>query len=214
MHHPPDWLVDGEQLETFLQTRPHIIFCGHIHKAGGLIGSPLHGHGLVRVVAGAGHLEHGVHPEHSYSGRISNQGLEYFPRVWAPAQGRFRADRNRYETVEAKGAVLVKRDRLPNAFARWLPRPMPIILRGKVEWLNDPKGQWLLRLEGSLDDLSDDRIDRILSAVRDLSGDVNVTLVAMAGGSVNMMLTGSEKGYNTFYRKYKDEPEAISAALE
>jgi predicted MPP superfamily phosphohydrolase len=45
-HHPTEWLTDGDALEVRLLRRPHVVFCGHLHKAGGTIQKSLRGGGL------------------------------------------------------------------------------------------------------------------------------------------------------------------------
>jgi predicted MPP superfamily phosphohydrolase len=120
-HHPPDWLTDGRRLEAMLQGRPHILFCGHIHKQGGLISLPLHGGELLRLVAGAGHTDPNYPFEHAYAwGKLDSQGLAYFPRTWVEELHCFRADSTRFREMNSHGAVILERQRLPVALRNWL----------------------------------------------------------------------------------------------
>ena len=214
MHHPPDWLYDGERLEQILQARPHIILCGHLHQQKGLITSPLHGYGLIRMIAGAGHTGVSETVTHSYSwGRISSNGLDYFPRTWVRELHQFRADKNQYDEMTRDGSIRIVRDKLPPALSNWIPRPDPIYLTGVVEWLNDPRGHWLLTAEGSVEEFDRARQEVILQKVRDLSGDVNVSLVAIAEGSICFVFEGSQEGFNTLSRFYMKDKKSFSNAL-
>ena len=121
MHHPPQWLKDGSRLETILQDRPHLLFCGHVHKQGGLVSSPLHGHGLLRLVAGAGHADPQSPAEHGYSwGYLATNGLYYFPRTWVEQQNCFMPDRNTFKDIRPDESVHVSQDKLPQALRNWL----------------------------------------------------------------------------------------------
>lgn len=121
-HHPPDWLVDGDELERMLQDRPHILFCGHVHKQGGFLVAPLHGHGLIRLVAGAGHTDPPYPAEHAYAwGQLRSEGLAYFPRTWSGQQHRFVADQNNFRGMGQDGAVRITRSQLPEELRGRLP---------------------------------------------------------------------------------------------
>lgn len=135
-HHPSELLSDGDRLQAMLQDRPHILFCGHIHKQGGVVSFPLQGQGLLGLVAGAGHIDPDVPPEHAYAwGRLSSVGLEYFPRTWVHNLHQFRPDHNRFTDMQ-DGAVFRARDRLPEALRNWLfnqelPPPPPELAKIK-----------------------------------------------------------------------------------
>ncbi|MFZ1829355.1 MAG: SUMF1/EgtB/PvdO family nonheme iron enzyme [Candidatus Competibacteraceae bacterium] len=120
-HHPPGWLVDGSKLCAMLQDRAHVLFCGHVHEQGGLLSNPLHGGARLELVAGAGHVDPGYPPEHAYAwGRLSPDGLDYFPRTWNEKQHRFMPDRNSFKGVKQNGAVSITSKRLPEALRNWL----------------------------------------------------------------------------------------------
>jgi hypothetical protein len=82
-HHPPEWLIDGGNVQTLLARSPHLLFCGHVHQQNGFLRRPLMGETLIQLVAGAAHdPDHAG--EHTYNwGRLSPDGLEYYPRAWS-----------------------------------------------------------------------------------------------------------------------------------
>jgi predicted MPP superfamily phosphohydrolase len=213
-HHPPEWLRDGGELETMLQRHPHIVLCGHTHSQKGLIISPLHGHGLVRLVAGAGYSDSLSAGGHSYSwGRISAKGLEYMPRIWVQQSGEFRADRNAHDSMDSHGIVLIKRNQLPKALSNWLPVPEPILIAGVVKWINDPKGQWRISVRAKLARLNEKRINSFLEVIRELSQDVNVTLEYISEGSVTFILRGSDAGFDRLNLLLQKNPQQVARRL-
>ncbi len=125
-HHPPDWLRDGSELLGHLQGHPHILFCGHVHKQGGLVQQPLEaGHGVLRLVAGAGHEAAKEEGHYSYAwGRLDANGLHYYPRIWLKPLNDY-CDALLASPYEAyrQGIgkfVCCKREDLPQPLQRWL----------------------------------------------------------------------------------------------
>ncbi len=128
-HHPPEWLIDGQKLLSMLHNRPHMLFCGHIHKQGGLCTSPLSGGGSLLFFAGAGHVESNAPPEHAYAwGRLSANGIEYFPRTWNENQHKFVPNRNNFAEMLGNDSVIFSVDHLPKDLYQWLPRSKETIM--------------------------------------------------------------------------------------
>jgi predicted MPP superfamily phosphohydrolase len=118
-HHPPGWLVDAHDLEVRLSRRPHLLFCGHVHEAGGTIQKSLRGGQLTRFVAGAGHAEEAGKHHHAW-GRLHKDGVDFYPRAWSRENGRFVADKNGFPNANDVGCVCVRRQDLPEPLARWI----------------------------------------------------------------------------------------------
>lgn len=126
-HHPPEWLVDGNDLRGYLRQRPHILFCGHVHKQGGFVHLPFMSLGGIELVAGAGHKEAGETGQHAYAwGRLHRDGLDYLPRGWSEQNKRFLAQRidvpedQKGWTAKLGEYVKVPRSKLPESLAQWL----------------------------------------------------------------------------------------------
>ena len=214
MHHPPSWMHDGKTLEKIIQNRPHILFCGHIHDQGGLIESPLYGSGLLRLVAGAGHGNENKPPEHGYAwGCLSSNGLDYYPRIWAPKTYSFTGNRNDFQDMDANGKVRITCDRLPLALNSWIPNPEPIVFAGKMDFVKNPKGHWCIKIEGDIKDFGEDRQKQITDKIQELSKDVNVRLRLVSEGSVYLVFEGSQAGYIELSRLFEENPTAFSEAL-
>ena len=119
LHHPLEWLTDGQELETHLSHRPHLMFSGHVHEPGGGVTHRLIGGGGVHVVAGAAHpdaKEKDLNPAYSW-GRLGTTGLELWPRRWAPDHGRFLPDGR---VVLDRERIVIEKARLPESLTAWL----------------------------------------------------------------------------------------------
>lgn len=126
-HHPPGWLVDGEDLLRALPAYAHVLFSGHVHLAGGFVQLPIGGRGIVQLVAGAGHADAGEAGAHAYAwGALHAGGLDYLPRVWSPDDRMFvprRVNAPREETVYDPPLgeyTRVPGARLPQPLKQWL----------------------------------------------------------------------------------------------
>lgn len=96
-HHPPDWLLDGEQIDDMLAARAKIQLFGHKHKL-----KVKRLDDSVRVTAGAAHpnrREPNWLPRYNYlvlevlgSGSERSLRVEVFARVWNDSVMRFVAD--------------------------------------------------------------------------------------------------------------------------
>lgn len=124
-HHPPKWLRDGDDLRAFLQQRPHILFCGHVHEQQGFLRLPLTQPGTFEMIAGAGHGDEAG--EHAYAwGTLGRDGVEYFPRAWDAKSKRFRAQQidppkeHKQYDADVGEYVVLPRDRMPNLLREWL----------------------------------------------------------------------------------------------
>lgn len=124
-HHPPTWLRDGDNLLNQLQRRPHLDFCGHVHKQGGGVCSPFQGNGMVQFVAGAAHGGTSESTSYSYAwGRLAAHGLDYFPRVWVAARDEFVADSVNFK-LGVDDALSREAATLPEPLRNWLLAAVP-----------------------------------------------------------------------------------------
>lgn len=135
-HHPPEWLVDGEGLREGLGKFPNILLCGHVHSPHGLVSTSLDSASRIELVAGAGHMDAGDLGEHAYAwGRLTREGLEYYPRAWRARQRRFLPQpigtRDDWKGYAPKLGEFVRlpREKLPDLVASWLAKrevaPLP-----------------------------------------------------------------------------------------
>ncbi len=119
-HHPFEWLRDGELLVNQLQRRPHLDFCGHVHRQGGGVVSPFQGQGGLRFVAGAAHGSRDEVTGHSYAwGRLTARGLDYYPRTWSDPRDAFVADGVGFP-LDAQGLLHRPVSELPAPLRAWL----------------------------------------------------------------------------------------------
>jgi len=126
-HHPPGWLSDGKDLFALLADWPHILLSGHIHDQNGFIRLPLTSRGHLELVAGAGHQDAKEAGNHAYAwGRLTRDGLDYFPRAWFKNGVKFLdqridppKDQEQY-TPKLGKYVHVPRTKLPSALEKWL----------------------------------------------------------------------------------------------
>jgi 3',5'-cyclic AMP phosphodiesterase CpdA len=122
-HHSPEFLIDGGELRSHLASRPHLLFCGHLHTASGVVGASTDG-GRVEFVAGAGHEDVGLAGEHGYAWvRLGELGLDYYPRRWEPRQVRFIHDANGFPAMQDEH-VHYSVDQLPEGLRTWLARSL------------------------------------------------------------------------------------------
>ena len=126
-HHPPGWLLDGKKLLAMLKEWPHLLLCGHVHDQHGLATVPLASRGNVELVAGAGHQDAREEGNHAYAwGRLTGDGLAYYPRAWLKGEMSFLAQRIRPEddhkgyTPKLGEFARFPRVKLPEALSRWL----------------------------------------------------------------------------------------------
>ena len=123
MHHPPDWLSDGDELLKELQKHPHLLFTGHVHTLGGGANHGLGQGGRLHLTAGAAHASPNEPGQHSYAWiRLSRDGLEWYPRVYSERWNEFRADSDRLED----GTIVQQLDAwaLPKRLRDWLVAPL------------------------------------------------------------------------------------------
>jgi tetratricopeptide (TPR) repeat protein/predicted MPP superfamily phosphohydrolase len=123
-HHPPEWLLDGDVLNSSLVQRPHFQFTGHVHVQQGILHMPLLGRPRLQFAAGAGHKDVNEEGKHAYSwGRLSPEGLAYHSWSWDPDQRRFLpAHLQPDDEFYAKGGhAFVGRTQLPRRLQGWLP---------------------------------------------------------------------------------------------
>ncbi len=128
-HHPPGWLRDGKVLRAMLKESPHLLLCGHVHDQQGFVTLPFASRGNVELVAGAGHQDAGDVGEHAYAwGRLTRDGLEYYPRAWHKDEVSFSHQRIRPPddqkgyTPKLGEFARFPRERLPAVLASWLMR--------------------------------------------------------------------------------------------
>lgn len=123
MHHPLSWMCDGTRLQNALKTKPHLLFCGHVHDENGLVMSDFNNDGVLQFVAGAGHTNPKFgDPNHGYSwGRLSSRGIEYYPRLWSEPKLAFVGNKIKYEKISKKGKLLISKNKLPPKLHNWLP---------------------------------------------------------------------------------------------
>ncbi|MBK8253660.1 MAG: metallophosphoesterase [Polyangiaceae bacterium] len=141
-HHPPSWLSDGSTLRGHLQHQAHVLFCGHVHDAQGFLRTPITSQGTFELVAGAGHQDVKEEGNHAYSwGRLTPDQFEYYPRAWSKAHTCFLAQQTnptkefKRHSEELGDYIIVPRDRLPSALAKWLRtriQAIPIALPPQV----------------------------------------------------------------------------------
>lgn len=121
MHHPPEWLSDGEELTKELVKHPHLLLSGHVHAPGGGILHALGGRALLRVDAGASNAAAGEDARHSYSWiQLSSAGLSWYPRCYTPRQAVFKADSERLEDGQIYQSLGL--ETLPTPLKTWLSR--------------------------------------------------------------------------------------------
>ncbi|MFM7200606.1 MAG: metallophosphoesterase family protein, partial [Myxococcota bacterium] len=133
LHHPPEWLLDGNPgnstraehaLSTFLQKHPHVLLVGHVHQQGGLVSHPLHTGGLLRFVAGAGHEAAQEGGKHAYAWmRLHAEGIHFYPRMWNAERQHFQPEANRFELEKGQQYTLIKRSKLADKLEKWLAIP-------------------------------------------------------------------------------------------
>lgn len=127
MHHPPDWLRDGQRLLALLGQRPHLLFTGHEHEQAGTMHTRLLGSSVIHFAAGAGFGDQ--EGEHAYSwGSLSSDGLCYYPRLWHRRTMSFVDDPASSEFVQRSNDGshhFVLREKLPRPLQQWLPQWRP-----------------------------------------------------------------------------------------
>lgn len=86
-HHPPDWLIDTDQVEVYLGSRAHIQLFGHKHVQRLTVIN-----GKLRVSAGAVHpdrLESGWEPRYNFIAiqplTPTSVNVRVYPRIWSGA---------------------------------------------------------------------------------------------------------------------------------
>lgn len=120
MHHPPEWLLDGTDFTKAVSKHAHIVLCGHIHREAGTQTNAFDGTELLRFDAGAAHAN-GNHGNYGYTwGRITTQGLTYYPRTWVEDSDVFTGNRNKYKTMDEDGAVARAVTKLPQLLSDWM----------------------------------------------------------------------------------------------
>jgi tetratricopeptide (TPR) repeat protein/predicted MPP superfamily phosphohydrolase len=126
-HHPPEWLRDGKELRAMLKEWPHVLLSGHVHEQQGFITLPIASRGSIELVAGAGHQDVGDDGEHAYAwGRLTRDGLEYYPRAWHKKEMSFRPQQihpqedQKAHTFKLGEFARFPREKLPGALSSWL----------------------------------------------------------------------------------------------
>ncbi len=216
LHHPPSWLTDGNTLGNILLQRPHILFFGHIHRQEGNFISPFHGNGnkLVQFIAGAGHSATENSHKHGYSwGQINREGLKYFPRVWVGEEHKFKAAKTNYDTMKPDGSVFFSRKQLPPKLDNWLGsydgEPQLDVdiayIEGVIKWHHQPNALWLLKIEENIKNLTEQQLGTIIKKLKELSGDSEVKLLAIASGSVALVLKGTPEGFKKIKKLFNEK---------
>ncbi len=212
-HHPPQWLRDGDELNKILSTRPHVLLCGHIHEQQVQAITPMAQTGLLRFVGGSGH-EDAARPLHAYNwGRVSSEGIDWFPRLWNhktrsfgpdysnPSVGRDQYIRYTREDIRAYS---------PATFA-WLPGRDSFVLTHVESWIADSRGQWHLTTEKPVK-VTKDSLPGILDGLRAAAEDANVSYVG-SGDDNSLIFSGSEDGYDTLRRSLESDRQALCETL-
>ena len=212
-HHPPEWLHDGDELNKMLSTRAHVLLCGHIHEQRVQAISPLAQTGLLRFVGGAGH-EDAERPVHAYSwGRISSEGIDWFPRVWNQQTNSFGPD-NSNPGIGQEQYVRYDRETIrvySPATLAWLPGRDSLVLTHVESWIADSRGQWHLTSAEPVE-VNKKSLPKILDGIRKAAEDSNVSYVG-SGDDNSLIFSGSEDGYNKLEASFKSDKESLQNSL-
>lgn len=126
MHHPNEWLLDGDLLMKHLQNRPNLVLSGHIHKQKASVHDDIINGSILRLVSGAGHSEADEEGHHCYSwGSLGLSGLEYYPRIWWKDDLDFvsrPASAGISQKTEDKEGYVFPVIKLPRRLAEWLQK--------------------------------------------------------------------------------------------
>lgn len=120
IHHPLEWLGDGDVLAETLNAHPHLLLSGHVHDSSIRITSRRNGPPLLELMAGAGQSGDDTHWS---MGRLSAAGLELWPRMWLTKPRRFHPDVN-YHRLE-EDCVRKSVEELPEPLQLWLTKRHP-----------------------------------------------------------------------------------------
>lgn len=128
MHHPPAGLLDGEALLVELQKYPHLLLTSFAPSSGSGTSHGLGQKGRLHLSAGDIHSATRESGGHRYTWlRLSQEGLEYHPRLYSPSWSEFRADHA--SLSEGKTFQHLPLETLPQCLQTWLRLPPVSISR-------------------------------------------------------------------------------------
>ena len=207
-HHPPEWLNDGNILIRELQKRPSILLHGHNHIQQGLLSSDFNNNKYIRIGAGSGFIKEKERISFCW-GQLCKKGIYYYPRIWSEQLGTFRPDSVNNTNLSTQGYQFTEASNLPKMIQNFFSdinnvRHSSLIIQNEViNWSTSDIGCLLLKLNCEFEKVKDEKFrNNLISKLREFSNDESVDILALAKGSINVVLIGTDNSLKMIYDSF------------